>query len=196
MRHRTLPALLTAQAARFGERMLFRSGASAWSYAQAPLVAATSAGRLAALGLRRGDRMGILAANSAELMAVLLGCLWSGVIAVPINTQAKAPQIRHIVDLAGIRVLIADAGLRAEVDADVVVHDIAARPISHGRMPPTWRPATPRPFCSPPAPPACQRVSAARRRSWSGGAPTPRTCSRSPPMTRCARPCRCSTSMR
>jgi crotonobetaine/carnitine-CoA ligase len=126
MRHRTLPALLTAQAARFGERMLFRSGASAWSYAQAPLVAATSAGRLAALGLRRGDRVGILAANSAELMAVLLGCLWSGVIAVPINTQAKAPQIRHIVGLAGIRVLIADAGLRAEVDADVVVHDIAA----------------------------------------------------------------------
>lgn len=125
MRHSTLPALLTAQAERFGDRTLFRADGAAWTYAQAPRIAAIAAGRLAALGLRRGDHVGILAANSAGMMALLLGCLWSGVVAVPINTQAKAPQIRHIAERTGLRVLIGDAGLLAEVPPGIATHDLA-----------------------------------------------------------------------
>lgn len=125
MRHNTLPALLTAQAARFGDRTLFRADGVAWTYAQAPRIAAVAAGRLAALGLERGDHLGILAANSAGMMALLLGCLWSGVVAVPINTQAKAPQIRHIAQRTGLRVLVGDAGLIAEIPPGIAVPDLA-----------------------------------------------------------------------
>ncbi len=128
MRHSTLPVLLTAQAAQFGDRVLFRAGPVRWTYAQAPGIAAAAAGRLAASGLARGDRVGILAGNSAELMALLLGCLWSGVVAVPINTQARAPQIRHIVERTGLRVLVGDAALLAEVPPGVAVHDLAGLP--------------------------------------------------------------------
>jgi crotonobetaine/carnitine-CoA ligase len=125
---RTLPALLAAGAVRFGDRLLFRFGKTEWTYAQAPCVAAAAAGTLAALGLQRGDRVGILAANSAEMMALLLGCLWSGVIAVPINTQSKAPQIRHIAGLAGLRMIVGDADLLVAAEGCAPLHDLAALP--------------------------------------------------------------------
>src|SRR4051794_16625832 len=105
---RTLPALLRQQAARWGDRVLFRCGEVAWTYAEAPGIAARAAGRLAEAGIRAGDRVALMAANRAEMLEAVLGCLWLGAIAVPVNTANRGPGLRHVLDLSGARLVIAD----------------------------------------------------------------------------------------
>ncbi|HVG39414.1 MAG TPA: long-chain fatty acid--CoA ligase, partial [Pyrinomonadaceae bacterium] len=60
---------------------------------------------LAALGLRRGDRVSILAANCLEWSLTDAGCLFGGLIDVPIYTTQAPPQVRYIIDDSGARVL-------------------------------------------------------------------------------------------
>src|SRR6202453_3184424 len=54
---RTLPIMLTRQAERHGDRLLFRAGVPAWTFRQTALIAAGMATRLAEAGLRPGDRV-------------------------------------------------------------------------------------------------------------------------------------------
>ena len=105
---RSLPALLVAQAARHGGREVFRCGATAWTYAALPDLAARAAGRLAAAGVGAGDRVAILSGNRAEFLEVFLGCAWLGAIAVPVNAAARGPQLRHVVENSGARLLVAE----------------------------------------------------------------------------------------
>jgi crotonobetaine/carnitine-CoA ligase len=99
--------MLTSGARHFGDRPLFRCGSTAWTYAETVDVASRMAGRLAATGIRPGDRVAILSGNRAEVMQVLLGCGWLGAIAVPINIAVKAPQLRYYLADSGARVLVA-----------------------------------------------------------------------------------------
>ena len=105
---RTLPALLRRQADRFGDAPLFRAGDVTWSFREACEIAATAAGRFQAAGLVAGDRVALLCGNRAELMALFLGCAWAGIIAVPLNTAARGPALRHMLDNSGARLLIAE----------------------------------------------------------------------------------------
>ena len=113
---RTVPAMLTRQAARFGTGSLFATRDERWTYAEAPHVAARMAGRLGEAGICRGDRVAILSTNRAEVMRMLLGCGWLGAVAVPINTASKAPQIRHILENCGATLLVAESKLLAALD--------------------------------------------------------------------------------
>ena len=45
---------------------------------------------LAAHGVRRGDRVALMAGNRIEFLSVVLGCGWLGAVAVPINTASRA----------------------------------------------------------------------------------------------------------
>ena len=77
--------MLTRQADRHGDRLLFRAGAAAWTFRQTVEIAAGMAARLAEAGLRPGDRVAIVCSNGPALMQVYLGCAWAGIIAVSIN---------------------------------------------------------------------------------------------------------------
>jgi carnitine-CoA ligase len=114
---RTLPRMLDLAAERYGAKALFRCGDAAWSYDETPQIAARMAGRLASAGIRKGDRVAILSTNRSEVMRVLLGCGWLGAIAVPINAASKAPQIRYILENAGVHLLVAESSLLASIDA-------------------------------------------------------------------------------
>jgi long-chain acyl-CoA synthetase len=67
------------------------------------------AGRIAlglyALGLRKGDRAAILAANSPEWTLTDAGCQFAGVIDVPIYTTLAPDAVRYIIDDSEARVL-------------------------------------------------------------------------------------------
>jgi crotonobetaine/carnitine-CoA ligase len=108
---RTLPKMLARQAERFGDRTLFRSGGTAWSFRQTRDVAAGTAARLNEAGLAPGDRVAILCGNGPELMRIYLGCAWAGVIAVPINTASRGAQLEHILKNCGARLAVVDAEL-------------------------------------------------------------------------------------
>ncbi len=103
--------MLQRQASRFGDYPLFRCLDEAWTYADAPKVAARMAGALAASGIKAGDRVAILSHNRPELMRVLLGCGWLGAVCVPINVAVKTRQLRYYLANSGARILVADATL-------------------------------------------------------------------------------------
>ncbi|MEJ7618164.1 MAG: long-chain fatty acid--CoA ligase [Pyrinomonadaceae bacterium] len=60
---------------------------------------------LHALGLRRGDRAALLSANCIEWTLTDAGCIFGGVVDVPIYTTQAPTQVRYILDDSGARVL-------------------------------------------------------------------------------------------
>ncbi|MBA2383781.1 MAG: AMP-binding protein [Actinobacteria bacterium] len=108
---RTLPRLLERQAERHGERPLLRFPGGERSYAGTRDAAARFAGRLAAAGVRPGDRVALMCGNRGELLDIVLGCAWLGAIAVPLNTALRGAQLEHVLGNADPRILVFESTL-------------------------------------------------------------------------------------
>lgn len=61
---------------------------------------------LRGLGVRQGDRVGILLPNSLEYLEAWFGAMLIGAIVVPINGRFQSRELQHVVPDAGIRVLL------------------------------------------------------------------------------------------
>jgi crotonobetaine/carnitine-CoA ligase len=109
---RTLPAILTAQAARFGDKRLLTCRGEAWTYAETRDIAAQMAGALQAADIRKGDRVAVMCNNAPEFVKLFLGASWLGAVTVPINTACKGPQIRYALENSGARFLAIAADLQ------------------------------------------------------------------------------------
>jgi fatty-acyl-CoA synthase len=68
------------------------------------------------LGLRRGDRFGLLAANRVEFLDLFFAAGKAGLVIVPLSTRATAHELAHVVKDSGMRVLLYD-GAFAETAA-------------------------------------------------------------------------------
>ena len=66
------------------------------------------AGGLHALGLRKGDRVAILAANSHVYLETYLAVPASGLVVVPLNTRHAQPELRYALEDSATKVLITD----------------------------------------------------------------------------------------
>jgi carnitine-CoA ligase len=108
---RTLPAILSRQAARYGSRRLLVTGDAAWSYQDALTIAGRAAAALVRAGIRPGDAVAILCGNRAEFLQAYLGCAWLGAVAVPINTASRGTQLHHILSNSRARLLVVEAAL-------------------------------------------------------------------------------------
>ena len=106
---RTLPAMLTRQAERFGSKSLVSAGDASWTYAETRDAAAHFAGTLHAAGVKRGDRVAVVCGNRIEFLEVVLACAWLGAVAVPINVASRGPQLQHILSNCGARLLVMEA---------------------------------------------------------------------------------------
>ncbi len=106
---RTVPAMLSGQADRYGERPLFACADVSWTYAETRAQAARHAGLLMAAGIGRGDRVAIVCGNRAELLSLFLGCGWMGAISVPLNVAARGFQLQHMLGNSGARILAIEA---------------------------------------------------------------------------------------
>jgi long-chain acyl-CoA synthetase len=49
-------------------------------------------------GLVPGDRVAIQSTNTVEVVVVLLACFHAGLVAVPVNTRFKPPEIQYVLD--------------------------------------------------------------------------------------------------
>jgi long-chain acyl-CoA synthetase len=67
------------------------------------------AGGLRALGLGRGDRVGVIGLNSDRYLELYLGVPAAGFVLVPVNSRLAPAEMRAILSDAGVSVLFADA---------------------------------------------------------------------------------------
>jgi carnitine-CoA ligase len=119
---RTLSTILTRQAEQYGNRVLFVSGETRWTYSETVAVAAASAKLLTDAGIRPGDRVALMCSNRPEFLQVYLGCAWLGAIAVPINTALRGIQLSHVLRNSKPALLIVESTLLntiETVDGDV-----------------------------------------------------------------------------
>ena len=77
------------------------------------------------LGLRPGDRIGILAGNRVEFLDAVFAAAKSGIVLVPLNTRLTAHELGFIVRDSGLQAMLYDDAnrstvhrLRATVDLD------------------------------------------------------------------------------
>lgn len=106
---RNVPDMLRAQAALYGDRVLFACGDTRWSYRETVDIAARTGGLLAAHGIARGDRVAILCGNRPEIMQLVLGCAWIGAVSVPLNAAARGFQLQHMLSNSGAKILAVEA---------------------------------------------------------------------------------------
>ena len=77
-------------------------------------------------GLRVGDRIGVLALNRWEFVAIILGAMRAGVVPVPINVKLAPETMHYIVADSGARMVFADPQLRTLVPSGCRVVGLGA----------------------------------------------------------------------
>lgn len=74
------------------------------------------ANALLGLGLRRGDRVALLAYNCVEWMELYVAIARAGLVAVPINFRLLGPEVAYIVENCEARALVVQEELRERIE--------------------------------------------------------------------------------
>jgi long-chain acyl-CoA synthetase len=80
-----------------------------FSYAALDRLAQQVAAQLTAAGVKFGDRVGLLAENSAECVASWFGIVYAGAAVVPLHVLSAAPELQQRLRHSGCSVLLHDA---------------------------------------------------------------------------------------
>ena len=95
------------------------------SYAELDARANRLAHRLVALGARPDDRIGVALERGPAMIVGVLATLKAGAAYVPLDPQYPAERLAHMIEDAGVTLLLADAGFRAPSDATLHLVDPA-----------------------------------------------------------------------
>jgi long-chain acyl-CoA synthetase len=90
------------------ERAAIVFGERTQTFSQLQRRVARLAGALQNLGMRAGDRVGMLAVNSDRYLEYLLGVWWGGGVVNPVNIRWSVPEIVYSLDDCETRILIVD----------------------------------------------------------------------------------------
>ena len=88
---------------RAGEALVTANGR--FTYQQLTEKAKRAAGAMQALGIRRGDHIGILMGNDEHWLSLFYGAALIGAVTVPVNTRFKSPEIDFCLEQADCKVL-------------------------------------------------------------------------------------------
>jgi len=111
-RPRTLAGWLDNCAHRYRERPLVLTDDTELSYADVAAESRRLADGLASLGVRPGDRVGVVMANYPEFVTVKFAIARVGAIAVPFNYLYKQDELRYVLADSGCRVLVSMTGFQ------------------------------------------------------------------------------------
>ena len=87
-------------------------------------------GALQRLGLRPGDRMVLVGADSPELVAAFLGGMRVGVVGIPASTRISADDLALVLVESEARVLVCDASVRPTCASALAIADTGCRLLS------------------------------------------------------------------
>ena len=96
-----------------GERILLiddRPGGASWSGRTIQERVQAVAGALLARGLKRGDRVALLAANRPEYLVAILGIMHAALVAVPVNVRLPRETVEYVLRDSGARLAFTDRG--------------------------------------------------------------------------------------
>jgi fatty-acyl-CoA synthase len=97
-------------AAEFADRPLVITDERTVSYAEAAAWAARLADGLVALGVRPGDRVGLVMANYTEFVPLKFAISRAGAIAIPFNYLYRTDELRYVLEQSEANVLITMTG--------------------------------------------------------------------------------------
>jgi long-chain acyl-CoA synthetase len=109
-------------------------GEARFTYAELHARCARLASGLRKLGVRPGDRVALLSANSHRYLEAFCGIPAQGMILVPLNTRLAAPELAAILKDCGARVLVTDrepGALAACVEHVVSIPDGYEKLLAH-----------------------------------------------------------------
>jgi fatty-acyl-CoA synthase len=101
----TIGGAVIVNAQRVPDREAIVTDRRRWTWRQLDAAVAHAAGALHGFGLRRGDRLAILAANCAEFITTSHADSRLGAIVVPVNTRLVAAECSYILRDAGCTML-------------------------------------------------------------------------------------------
>lgn len=110
----TVSALLAQTVARCGDReaVVFREQGVRWTWRQFAVEVDRLAAGLHALGLRRGDRLGIWSPNRVEWLVTQFATARIGIVLVNINPSYRLSELEYALQLSGCRAVVAAERLR------------------------------------------------------------------------------------
>lgn len=110
----TIPALLADTVSRFADRpaAIFLEQRVRWTWAQFNDEVNRFAAGLAALGLQRGDRLGIWSPNRVEWLVTQFATARIGVILVNINPAYRLHELEYALNVSGCRAIVSAEQLR------------------------------------------------------------------------------------
>jgi len=112
----TISDMIRAHARLYPEKIGVRDSRRALTFAQWDERASRLANAMHALGLRKGDRVGLYAYNRFEWMELYVGLARAGLVAVPINFRLVGPEIAYILKHCDARSIIAQEELLENIE--------------------------------------------------------------------------------
>ena len=76
------------------------------TFAQWNARACRLANALLGLGLKKGDRVALLAYNRLEWMEIYIGLAKAGIVAVPVNFRLVGPEVQYIVEHSAAKAIV------------------------------------------------------------------------------------------
>ncbi len=121
---RTIPELLAETAAATPDRTWLLSGENAFTYAAAEYEVAAAAAALAALGVRQGEIVLVIARNHAAHVFTWLGLARLGAVMLPVNPNSTVDELVGFIEQVHPRLVVHDPQL------DTIVAD-GTRRVDH-----------------------------------------------------------------
>lgn len=105
----TIGELLRKQATRYADHPYFKCSGGWRTFADVDEVSERLAAGLAALGIGKGDRVGIISDNRDEFVETFFACAKLGAIQVPLNTYLKGDFLKYQLIDADLGAVVVDA---------------------------------------------------------------------------------------
>ena len=117
LREMHVPGILARQAQLYGDRPLVHFGGETMTFASAHAGAQRAAAELTALGVERGDFVGMFLPNSLGFLDLYLGLCELGAVMVPVNTAYRGYMLEYLLNDTACSVLFVHPDFLHEVVA-------------------------------------------------------------------------------